>query len=182
MNGRGGPNLGLEAIRIAEDAARAAERSAASALSTIERVENSLRSSEQRMTEVSAAAVAAAGEATEARLRATEIATEFRALEEQVGDALRIASLTRAAEVAPAPLSPSPFDAPPRPAAPSPAAQSSSAGATTTEFEALWESFDAKADRIVARLKALEARTMTVVRAPARSPRGLGRPAPSRIR
>lgn len=134
------PLLALEAIRIAEESARAAERSAAGALATLERAESALKASEERMIEITAAASSAASEATEARLRATEIATEFRSLEERVAEALRIGRAREREQ----PL----------------------AGGTTAEFEALWDSFDRKADRIVRRLKELEARTLTVIRTP----------------
>lgn len=169
------PMLALEAIRIAEQSARAAERSAAGALATLERAESSLKASEERMVEITAAASSAASEATEARLRATEVATEFRSLEERVAEALRVGAVRRRETVETsagseipagwAPVEPRPIaefgsvDEPPSAAvAPS--------GGTTAEFEALWDSFDRKADRIVSRLKELEARTMTVIRTP----------------
>src|SRR5680860_350824 len=59
--------MDLRAVRIAEQAARSAERSAASALATMERAEKSLRAGEERMGELAGAAAAAADEATEAR-------------------------------------------------------------------------------------------------------------------
>lgn len=146
------PLLALEAIRIAEESARAAERSAAGALATLERAESALKASEDRMTEITAAASSAASEATEARLRATEVATEFRSLEERVSRALHVGRVA-------------PESAKPRPESTT-AAPETKAGGTTAEFEALWDSFDRKADRIVQRLKELEARTMTVIRTP----------------
>lgn len=165
------PALALEAIRIAEESARAAERSAAGALATIEHAESSLKASEQRMVEITAAASSAASEATEARLRATEVATEFRALEQRVANALRFAVGPggRKADPAPAPAAPAPTPASEIPPGWSPAAVPAPVrkqGGTTAEFEALWDSFDRKADRIVERLKALEARTTDVIQAP----------------
>lgn len=142
------PVLALEAIRIAEQSARAAERSAANALATLERAEASLSASERRMIEITAAASSAASEATEARLRATEIATDFRSLEERVAEALTSGAARMRKESQP-------------PAEPEPPV-----GGTTAEFEALWDSFDRKADGIVQRLKELEARTLTVIRTP----------------
>lgn len=172
--------LALEAIRIAEQSARAAERSAAGALATLERAESSLQASEERMVEITAAASSAASEATEARLRATEVATEFRSLENRVAVALKDGTASRESRLeqaagseipdgwAPAALTPAtlaPAGAVKSPPPPTPKSQSVSGG-TTAEFEALWDSFDRKADRIVQRLKDLEARTMTVIGAP----------------
>lgn len=161
------PLLALEAIRIAEQSARAAERSAAGALATLERAEESLRASEIRMSEIAAAASGAASEATEARLRATEIASEFRSLEERVAEALSngVARMRRDADEGGksgggVELEPATQIGP----------QVEAASGTTAEFEALWDSFDRKADRIVQRLKELEARTLTVIRTPMPSP------------
>ena len=106
------------------------------------------------MTEIAAAASSAASEATEARLRATEIATDFRSLEERVAEALTKRMIRRRSET--------PVAASPTPEGPAIPADSG----TTAEFEALWDSFDRKADRIVQRLKDLEARTMTVIETP----------------
>lgn len=167
--------LALEAIRIAEQSARAAERSAAGALATLERAESALKASEDRMIEITAAASSAASEATEARLRATEVASEFRALEARVADALQVGSVRRpgtpeeptGSEIPPGwePAPRSDRGTPPESTADTPA------GGTTAEFEALWDSFDRKADRIVKRLKELEARTLTVIRTPMPGPR-----------
>ena len=158
------PVLALEAIRIAEQSARAAERSAAGALTTLERAESSLAAGEQRMAEITAAASSAASEATEARLRATEVAAEFRVLEARVNEALL--TLTARGSAAPGAAVAErlrPETSPARPPARPPAGPPPPTGSTTVEFEALWDSFDRKADRIVARLKALEARTMKVI-------------------
>lgn len=164
--------LALEAIRIAEQSARAAEQSAASALATLERAEDSLTASERRMAEITEAASSAASEATEARLRATEVANEFRSLEERVSEALRV-GVARGGAAADAAVKTQPpameTEPPARSIAVSaavPRGGSSPAGGTTAEFEALWDSFDRKADRIVQRLRELEARTMTVIRTP----------------
>lgn len=164
------PLLALEAIRIAEESARAAERSAAGALATLERAEESLKASEERMAEIATAASNAASEATEARLRATEIATEFRSLEERVAEALRNGMIRRRREAstAMASIQEAPAHGAPVQEAPAAAPQ---AGGTTAEFEALWDSFDRKADRIVQRLKEIEARTLTVIRTPMPTPR-----------
>lgn len=179
--------MSLAAVRIAEESARSAERSAARAAETLRRAEDSLEASEARMGEVSAAAVIAAGEATEARVRVGEIAEEFRALEERTADGLRVEAVDRAPTLTAAhstvanPTARHPTAAHPTaellPAADAPsrsverveeqpgaAAGHGNGNGSTAEFESLQRSFDRKADRIVKRLQAIEQRTSRVYR------------------